>query len=283
MNTQLSREESERLKKNTGDQPGKNTSKGYSAGLQDEICLDDGLQFGLGAFETICLMKGEPVLLDWHLERLNRSLETFGIDQRAAEAEVLQWLAMNTASSGDADDSAPQAMKILVTSENKLMMLRSNPYTEERIQQGFSLDYSPIKRNETSPFVYHKTLNYGDNILEKRRTRDLPIDEVLFLNTRGELTEGSTTNLFLVLDGVLVTPDASCGLLPGVMRRFVLEHFPCEERILYPEDLERAEECFVTNSLMGIMPVIAAAGKLFSTGPVTEQVITEYRLFCMKR
>ncbi len=259
-----------------------------------DIQLDDGLQFGLGVFETICLKNGKPVLLDWHLERIRHSMEALAIDQYITETEVLQWLqtelAQNREASAKTDPSPNRtasaktdpfpdlsAMKLLITQKNKLMLLRSNPYTEERIREGFRLGISPIRRNETSPLVYHKTLNYGDNILEKRRTKDLSVDEVLFLNTRGELTEGSTTNLFLVKEGRLLTPSVSCGLLPGIMRRFVLEHFPCEEGILYPDDLIQAEECFVTNSLMGIMPVRRPGEPHPVPGPVTEQIMEQYR------
>lgn len=256
-----------------------------------KIELDDGLQFGLGVFETICLMEGRPVLPDWHLERMNHSLETFGIEKRISEAEVERWL-LEQALPGEyrsgrnfavkkAGQRAPRkamsAMKILVTEKNTLMLLRSNPYTEERIQQGFCLEYSPVRRNETSPLVCHKTLNYGDNILEKRRTAELSADELIFLNTRGELTEGSTTNLFLVKEGRILTPAVSCGLLPGIMRRFVIEHFPVEECILFPEDVQNAEECFVTNSLMGIMPVRRFGEKIFADGKVTGEIRKEYR------
>ncbi len=254
------------------------------------IQLDDGVQFGLGVFETICLYKGKPVLLDWHLERIRNSMETLGITQRIEKEEIFSWIeeqyakrqaaANNAAALEDSEllESEFSALKILISEKNKLLLLRSNPYTKERLQAGFTLDYSPILRNETSPLVYHKTANYGDNILEKRRTHQLSADELLFLNTRGELTEGSTTNLFLVKNGKLLTPPVSSGLLPGILRRFVLEHSDCEERVLYPEDLENAEECFVTNSLMGIMPVNRLKETTFSSRDHAEKLTEIYRM-----
>lgn len=237
------------------------------------IQLDDGVQFGLGVFETICLRDGKPEFLDWHLERMNDSLQALGIDQKVTREEVEAWLA----AADPASFEELQALKIMVSAKNKIMTLRHNPYTDEKIARGFKLDFSKVRRNDTSPLVYHKTMNYGDNILEKRRTRDLPIDEVIFLNMKGQICEGSTTNVFFVKNGGIFTPMKRCGLLPGVMRRFVMEHFPTPEMILYPETVDDAEECFVTNSLMGIMPVTQFGDREFPIGPVTREVMDAYR------
>ncbi len=168
----------------------------------------------------------------------------------------------------------------MVSGENKLFTLRENPYTEEKTEKGFSLAYSPVYRNETSPLVAHKTMNYGDCILEKRRCSSLGVDELLFFNSRGELCEGTTTNVFFVKEGRLYTPEVSCGLLPGVMRRFVLTHFPVTEGRFTREELRTAEECFVTNSLMGIMPVNRIEDTVLPQGPVTRGIIDFWRANC---
>jgi para-aminobenzoate synthetase/4-amino-4-deoxychorismate lyase len=91
---------------------------------------------------------------------------------------------------------------------------------------------------------------------ESRRVARKGIDEVLFLNERGELTEGSRTNLFVRRDGTLVTPPVSCGLLPGILRGKLIESGECVEDVLYPRDLETAGEIFLGNSLRGLMPAI---------------------------
>lgn len=236
------------------------------------IILDDAFQFGLGAFETICLRCHQPMFLSWHLQRINATLQFLGISQRVTQEEVHSFLEHQQ----DASLPPLHALKIMVSENNKLFTFRDNPYTANVIQQGFRLDYSKIYRNETSPLVFHKTMNYGDNIIEKRRTHTLDIDEVLFLNSRGEICEGSTTNVFFVRDGQIYTPALSCGLLPGIVRRFLLEHFPINQVILHPEDIRIMEECFVTNSLIGIMPVTSLAQKNFHTGPVTRQCMEAY-------
>ena len=81
------------------------------------------------------------------------------------------------------------------------MSVRENTYTEQDYEQGFITGYANVRRNETSPLTYHKTLNYGDCILEKRRVKAEGIQEPVFLNTRGELSEGATTNVFFVKRG----------------------------------------------------------------------------------
>lgn len=70
-------------------------------------------------------------------------------------------------------------------------------------------------RNETSPLVYHKTLNYGDCILEKRAAAAAGINEKVFVNTKGQISEGTVSNIFFVRKNMIYTPQLSCGLLPG--------------------------------------------------------------------
>ncbi|MDD5953180.1 MAG: aminotransferase class IV [Oscillospiraceae bacterium] len=234
-----------------------------------EITLDEGYQFGLGLFETIAVEQGVPLLLSAHLERLHDSMRYFQLHQTVREEEIFTYLARH--------DGAHHGLKLMVSQENVVMTLRENPYTPARYAKGFTLDYSPVYRNETSCLTYHKTMNYGDCILEKRRARSLGVDELVFRNSRGELCEGTTTNLFFVRSGVLYTPPVSCGLLPGVMRRYVMEHFPVRERVLFLEDVPTMEECFVTNSLLGIMPVVSLGDVFFFQHTVTAQCEAQWR------
>ena len=199
-------------------------------------------------------------------------MEVLEISQSVTEPDVLSWLS--------GQDAQHHALKIMASSENLLFMLRPNPYTPAQIQAGFRLAYSNVYRNETSPLVRHKTLNYGDCILEKRRAKTLGIDELIFLNSRGEICEGTTTNIFFASEGKLYTPPVSSGLLPGIMRRFILTHFPVTELPLKREDAQKMEECFVTNSLMGVMPVTALEQKEYSKGSITQSCMEAYRSSC---
>jgi para-aminobenzoate synthetase / 4-amino-4-deoxychorismate lyase len=110
------------------------------------------------------------------------------------------------------------------------------------------------------PFTRHKTTRRERRDEELRKARAEGFDEVLFLNERGELTEGAISNLFVELSGRLFTPPASCGLLEGVFRRRLLrDRSPrASERILRPEDLAKADKVFLTNSVRGMRPAVVS-------------------------
>jgi branched-subunit amino acid aminotransferase/4-amino-4-deoxychorismate lyase len=86
-----------------------------------------------------------------------------------------------------------------------------------------------------------------------RLSRETGCDEVVFLNERGELAEGSRTNIFVRIGGKLFTPPQSAGLLNGCLRQELLAKGECEERALTPDDLEKGE-IFLGNSLRGLIP-----------------------------
>lgn len=235
-----------------------------------DIQLDEGYQFGLGIFETVAVERGVPLFLHWHLERMDGSLRELGIQQRVTERQVEKYLLSYK--------TERAALKIMASEKNIVFTRRPNPYTPEKTEKGFRLLFSSIYRNETSPLVRHKTMNYGDCILEKRRASSLGADELIFLNSREEICEGTSSNIFFASGGKLFTPPVSCGLLPGIVRRFLLEAFPVTERILKKEEIAGMEECFVTNSLMGVMPVTRLDRKRFHRGEATEKCLRAYSL-----
>ena len=157
------------------------------------LILDDGLQFGLGVFETIAAEHGHGVLLESHLARLARSAAALGLGELPARSVT------HEAVSGYIREHCPphSACKLILTQENLILQHRPNPYGPERYDRGFVMDFSAVVRNDTSPLVRHKTMNYGDCILEHRAAAAAGMDERIFLNTRGQLAEGTVSNLFL--------------------------------------------------------------------------------------
>jgi para-aminobenzoate synthetase / 4-amino-4-deoxychorismate lyase len=118
---------------------------------------------------------------------------------------------------------------------------------------------SPHRTNSADPFLRHKTTNRNFYNEELTRVRAEGFDEVLFLNERGELTEGAISNLFVEIlgdpagAGKLLTPPLSSGVLPGVMRRHLLETFPeAAERALTLADLEPPNTLWLCNSVRGL-------------------------------
>lgn len=239
------------------------------------IMADDGFYFGLGVFETIFVSHRRLILEEYHRERLLSGLEKLGIALPCGDWNHLKesmQSAMDAFEQTAPKEAGGYVLKVCVSSQNIQITTRRNTYTPADYQKGFSLRISPILRNETSPFTGIKSMNYGDNILEKRRAHREGFDEPVFLNRRGLLTEGATTNLFAVLDGRLVTPSSSCGLLPGTMRRYILEHYPANEVELTPEMLLSASEIFVTNALLGVMPVTDFEGTVWKPGPMGKEI-----------
>ena len=228
-----------------------------------KIELDQGYQFGLGAFETIALEHGKPVFLKRHLNRLAKAADFLKLDSlesRGITCEgVLDYLTGITE-----EEKQHGALKVMISEKNVVYQVRGNHYREEQYRQGFVMDFSEIRRNETSPLVGYKTMNYGDCILEKRAAAEAGMDERIFLNTCEEISEGTISNIFFVKGGKLETPAMGCGLLPGIIREYLCETEEAEETVIYQEMLNHYEECFVTNSLMGIMPVKQLGDRTFT-------------------
>ena len=148
-----------------------------------------------------------------------------------------------------------RVLKITVSEKNIDIGIRDNRYCKEDYEKGFLTEFSKIRRNETSPFTDHKTLNYGDCITEKRNAQKKGIQEPVFLNTKGQIAEGATTNVFFIKEKKIVTPARVCGKLPGIIREYLIQTFEVEEKIILPKDVEQYDEMFLTNSILGIMPV----------------------------
>ncbi len=236
-----------------------------------QIMLDEGYQFGLGLFETIAVEENCPVFLERHLNRLKGSMTALHIGGEAdsLKERIREYLQEHPMEYG--------ALKVMISGENQILTSRQNPYGAEQFQKGFITDFSPVRRNETSPLTFHKTFNYGDCILEKRRAHEVGVDERIFLNTRGEICEGTVCNVFFAREEKLYTPVLSSGMLPGIMRGFVMETCHTEEIVLHPEEVKNYTECFVTNSLMGIMPVSRLGEWTFPGRSLAKRLMARYQ------
>lgn len=215
--------------------------------MRTKINFDEGYAFGLGAFETIAVRAGRPDFLGQHLSRLRASLDFLGIEQEVSEGQLLDYIAKEKLEEG--------AVKLMLSAENLIFSQRPIPYQPADYERGFELDFSPVFRNESSPFSFHKTLNYAENILLKRQAVAKGLDDFLFLNSKGEVCETTSSNIFFVKDAQLYTPALDSGLLPGIMRDWLCENAPVSEKKIPQSELKSFDEAFLTNSLMGIMSI----------------------------
>jgi branched-chain amino acid aminotransferase len=131
------------------------------------------------------------------------------------------------------------------------------------------------RRNEGSPLSRIKSLNYLDNILARIEAEQAGVDDALLRNNRDMIVESTVSNLFAVIDDLLVTPPIADGALPGVIRERVCSLNAVEERSLTVDALSEASEVFLTNSL-AVRPVVAINGRAVGDGllgPVTRRLV----------
>lgn len=243
-----------------------------------KINLDDGYNFGLGIFETIHLYKNKAIFLKEHLDRLNFSLEQLNIKvEKISEEEILKYLEENSSSLEN------QVLKIMVSEKNIIFSKRDYTYTNSHYERAFKCNFASIKRNESSIFTFHKTLNYAENIYEKRKSMRLGFDEPIFLNSKGCITEGATTNIFFVKNNKIFTPKVECGLLNGIIRQWLIKDFVVEEKDIYIDEFENFDEVFLTNSLLGIMPVKNIEKFEFSSKKLSKELLEIYRTSILEK
>lgn len=214
----------------------------------NKINIDSGYEFGHGLFETVAVKNSRGIFLEEHLERLNNGLETLKINKSVSNNQVEDAINRLLLTEG--------ALKIIVSENNTIFKSRENPYSVDSYKKGFSIRKANSLRNETSQMTYMKTLCYNDNILELNAAKVDGFQEVYFENTKGYICEGSLSNLFFVKDNIIYTPSLECGLLNGVLRRWILESFDVKEGFYKKDDLYNSDEIFLTNSLMGVMRVV---------------------------
>ena len=233
-----------------------------------EVIFDEGYSFGLGVFETISIVDNHAVLLDYHLNRMTQGKKVLGIDIDVTKEQVYEYIKNNPMKN--------DVLKIIVSDKNVIWQCRQNTYTDDKYKKGFSAGISKVIRNETSPFTYIKSLNYGDNIIEKRCAIENGYDEPVFLNTKGQITEGATSNIFFVKCDKIFTPELSCGMLDGTIRKYIFDTYEVVEKIIYPDEISDYDEMFLTNSLMGIMPVYRFEDHKFESRKKSDQILNRY-------
>lgn len=251
--------------------------------------FDHGFLYGDGIYETLRAYGGRIFMLTHHLARLQRSAKLIGLDIPIPEKDWPSLL-----SDAIARNSLSDAyLRITVsrgTGEIGLdpslcpkptVVVIAKPfqtYPPHLFTQGVSLITTSVHRNlatALSPQI--KSLNFLNNILAKQEATKAGAFDGVMLNAEGRLTECTTSNIFFVQHGALCTPSVACGILDGITREVVLtlareQGLKTEESAYTPEALRQAEECFLTNTTMEIMPVrdvdqhLVGSGK---PGPVT--------------
>ncbi|MGI5163199.1 aminotransferase class IV [Spirillospora sp. CA-253888] len=242
--------------------------------------FDHGVIVGDGVFETVKATGGEPFALTRHLRRLARSAAGLGLpapDEDAIAHGVLEVLA-----------AAPKwpLARVRITYTSGVGPLGSDrgrtggtAVVAAAEQAPFpatgDVTVVPWPRNERGALSGLKTTSYADNALALAYAKERGGGEAIFGNLAGNLCEGTGSNVFLVLDGRLVTPTLASGCLAGVTRALVLEWFGAEERDVPLEDLYRAEEAFLTSTTRNVQPIakVDQTALPAAPGPVTAKAM----------
>jgi branched-subunit amino acid aminotransferase/4-amino-4-deoxychorismate lyase len=241
--------------------------------------LGDGFMFGLGLFETIKVLNGRPVFFLDHFERLRRSAGELGLTFTAAADELRTRCEQCLSANGLGEGS----LKIVVFQDTdgsgELIVARKKTYLAEHYERGFALKTFPGGQRAGKLFGL-KTLNYLGNIQEKQAAVAAGCDEALFVDSAGLILEGATSNVFVVKGDEVLTPPLDGRILPGIARGRVLKLLKNgRECAVAAQLLTGVDEVFVTNALLGVMPVVAVDQQRYdlNRNPVTKSLMEAYR------
>jgi len=257
--------------------------------------FDYGFLYGYGLFETMRAYDGTIFRLEEHIARLIRGASILGFDaclsaRSLAEAcgETLRANCLKdarirltvTPGNGDGmpDPNKSWYPTVMATARKYV------PLAAEKLERGFSAIIAQGKRCQSSPIAGMKSLCYIENLLARFDAQRKGTDEALFMFENGYLAEGSISNVFLVTGDTVATPKLE-GVLPGIARDEVITlaracGVPVEERNVALDELSDADEAFLTNSVIEVMPVTSVDGKPVGTGKpgrITAQIASEYR------
>jgi branched-chain amino acid aminotransferase len=251
--------------------------------------FDHGFLYGDGVYETLRTYQRRIFLLERHLARLRHSCDLIGLVLPIKDdawlsifTEILNRNSLEdaslrlTISRGDGELGIDPG---LCASPTVVVMARSFvPYPPRMREEGIRLQLVSVRRNPISaqsPQI--KSLSFLNNILAKQEAVQAGAYDALMLNMNSQVAECTTSNIFFVVNQRLHTPSVDCGILEGITREVVIEiarnlGIEVEEGAYTAEELLQAEECFMTNTSLEVMPVsqigehVIGQGK---SGPMT--------------
>jgi branched-chain amino acid aminotransferase len=259
--------------------------------------FDHGFLYGDGIYETLRAYGGKLFLLSKHLSRLKQSAEAISLKlplsldkigealdetlnvNKLTEAYVRIHISRGPGEIGLNPALCPAPTMIIVTQPFK-------DYPAEFYENGVAVAIVSTRRNHplaVSPVI--KSTNFLNNILAKIESLKVSAYEGIMLNWEGYVAEGTISNIFTVKRGVLYTPHLDTGILEGVTRDLVLhlarkDRIPAKEIMLRPRDLTGADECFITNTTVEVLPVTRVDDTVIGSGkpgPVTTTLREAYK------
>ncbi len=259
--------------------------------------FDHGVLYGDGCFEGIRFYSGKVFRLQEHITRLFDCMRYLMLDLPWNYDEVCAATEETVAASGLEDGyirlvvtrgvgdlglnprNCPKPSMFIIASSISL-------YPPEMYENGLSLITSSYRRaNPDVNCQQVKSLNYLNSISAKIECVQQGAGEAIMLNSNGNVAECTGDNIFLVKDGVVMTPPLTEGALGGITRHAVMDiceelGIPCEERVINRFDVIRADECFLTGTAAEVIAATSLDGRTIGSGvagPITKRILARYQ------
>jgi branched-chain amino acid aminotransferase len=264
--------------------------------------FDHGFLYGEGVYETLRTYNGQPFLFDRHMRRLRASAGMLALEVPPNDADIDARFRETMRAAGLGDASSREAyIRILVTrgigeltydlsacpTPTIVVIVKPNVEpSRDAFERGVKVALVPIVRNHpdtVNPRI--KSNNLLNNALAMQEAFKRGAFEGVMRNFKGELAECTQSNLFVVKNGVALTPPLDAGLLPGITREFLFEvgagvGIPVRDAVLHDEDLLGADEAFLTSTTREAVPIVRVDEHTIGSGkpgPVTLALLDGYR------
>ena len=259
--------------------------------------FDRGFLYGDGVFETMRSHNRMVFKLDEHLDRLYASFRVIDIkipySKQFLKQQIYRLLKVNKLDDAYIRVTVTRGQGTIGLAEIKckdptvvIIVIKFKPYPAKMYRDGITVKIVDIRQNEKSPLSGIKSISFLNNILarlashrgarttgarHRGEAKKGGFDDAIMLNSRKEVSEATVSNIFLIKGRVLMTPSLKSGILPGITRRAILDAAPDiglrpKQKAITLRELYGADEIFLTNSLMGVMPVTRVDGKIIGKG-----------------
>ena len=259
---------------------------------------DHGFLYGEGVYETLRTYNRVPFLFDRHMRRLRASAGYLQLDVPFSDEGLATWIGDTMTAAGDMQEAYIRVLltrgvgeltyDVRATPVPSLVII-VKPLEEPPARvftDGIRIALVPILRNHpgsVNPVI--KSNNLLNNALAMQEANRRGAEEGLMCNYRGELSECSQANFFIVRGGVALTPGTEAGLLEGLTRSFIFEvgqevGVEVRNKTMFPKDLETADEAFITSTTRELNPVTRIDDRVVGSakpGPVTLKLLEGYR------
>lgn len=259
---------------------------------------DHGFVYGEGVYETLRTYNRVPFLYQRHVDRLRQSAARILLEVPFDDGTLLSWTEQTIAAAGDLNEAYIRILltrgvgdlnydpKSTPTPTTVIIVKPFEPPAPRVFQEGIRISLVEMLRNHpqsVNPRI--KSNNLLNNAMAMQAAYRAGAEEGLMCNYRGELTECSQANFFLVRGEAVLTPPTDAGLLEGVTRAFIFElgrelGIDVREETLLPKDLADADEMFITSTTRELSPVVNIDGRVVGSGkpgPITKRLLARYQ------